>query len=90
MYLYHIRFTSSEESFEKIGISKHSPFKRFGVGRYLEYQMKVLDIEELPEKECKLKEKKLHKKFLEFNYTPLNEKFSGKTECFFVDSVYLN
>ena len=89
MYLYHIRFTSASESFEKIGISKYSPFKRFGVGRYLEYQMKVINMEELPEKECKLKEKELHKKFLEFKYTPLNENFSGKTECFLVDSVCL-
>jgi hypothetical protein len=50
----------------------------------------VLDIQELPDKECKLKEKELHKKFKEFKYTPLNEDFSGKTECFIVDSVYLD
>jgi hypothetical protein len=90
MFLYHIRFTSGDEEFEKIGITKHSPFKRFGVDNYLEYTLKVLDIQELPDKECKLKEKELHNKFKEFKYTPLNEDFSGKTECFFIDSVSLN
>jgi len=90
MFLYHIRFTSADEEFDKIGISKHSPFKRFGIDDYLEYKLKVLDLKELPDKECKLKEKVLHKKFKEYSYTPLNEDFSGKTECFFIDSVYLD
>jgi len=83
MFLYHIRFTSADETFEKIGIS-------FGKGVYLEYTMNVLNIEELPEKECKTKEKMLHKKFKEYQYFPLNEDFSGKTECFYPDSVYLS
>jgi len=91
MYLYHIRFTSADESFEKIGItSKKSVFERFGKGQYLEYTMNVLNIEELPDKECKAKEKKLHKKFKEYQYFPLNEDFSGKTECFYCDLVYLD
>ena len=90
MFLYHIRFTSAEEVFDKIGITKHNPFKRFGFGNYLEYSMNVLNIEELPDKECKAKEKELHKKFKEFKYTPLNEDFSGKTECFDIDCVSLS
>ena len=90
MFLYHIRFTSSEEEFDKIGITKKSPFERFAVDNYLEYQLKVLNLVELPDKECKLMEKQLHKLYSEFSYTPLNEDFSGKTECFFIDSVGLS
>jgi len=52
--------------------------------------MNVLEIEELPDDICKKKEKYLHKYFKEFKYTPLNESFSGKTECFFIDSVRLD
>lgn len=90
MYLYHILFKSAEEEFEKIGISKYSPFKRFGIDYYKEYTLKVLDIQELPTKECKLKEKYLHALYKEHQYIPLNESFSGKTECFNINEVSLN
>jgi len=78
------------EEFEKIGISKYSPFKRFGIDYYKEYQIKVIDIQELNDIDCKLKEKALHKKYKEFQYIPLNEDFSGKTECFDINEVSLD
>ena len=89
MFLYHIKFWNSEEEFEKIGISKYSPFKRFGIDTYKEYNLKVLDIEELPAGECKQKEKMLHQKYKKYQYFPLNESFSGKTECFDINEVSL-
>jgi len=89
MYLYHIEFKSAYEHFEKIGITKYSPFKRFSKDNYLNYTLRVINILELDDSLCKLKEKELHNRFKEFKYTPLNEKFSGKTECFTPGCVYI-
>ena len=51
--------------------------------------MRVLSIEVLPDKECKLKEKELHKKYSDISYRPLLDGFSGKTECFEPDIIVL-
>ena len=81
-YLYHIRFFNEDETFEKIGITKKSPQERFGKEHYLNYEIEILNLERLPQKECKEKEKRLLQFYKELSYIPLNEEFSGKTECF--------
>jgi len=89
MVLYHLQFTSPYEHFEKIGITKHNPFKRFSIGKYLEYDMKVLELFDLPEKECRQVEKAIHKKYKNISYVPKNKKFTGFTECFSPDLINL-
>jgi len=91
MILYHIRLHSEEETFEKIGITKYDTFKRFGKQFYLEYNITVLNILDFVTKEeCYKFEQYLHRKFKYIQYVPLNEKFSGKTECFLPFEISLD
>ena len=85
MTLYHIEFTGNNEKFEKIGITKHDVWKRFGhktSGMYKVYTVKILDLLDIPDNICREAEKEIHKEFANVSYQPLIENFSGKTECF--------
>lgn len=82
MYLYHIRFSSAKETFEKIGITKNSPQERFGSEFYKGYELKILELIKGEPQYIRALEKKLLCHYSEISYLPLKENFSGKTECF--------
>jgi hypothetical protein len=88
-YLYHIRFehNKTDEIFDKIGITSRSVQERFGISNYLNYSLKIKTIKKLPKDECKEMEKRLLAEYREISYIPLDENFSGKTECFYPDLI---
>lgn len=82
MYLYHIRFSSPKETFEKLGITSRSPQERFSSDFYMGYQLKIIHLIKDSKENIKHLEKFYLTKFKEHKYVPLKENFSGKTECF--------
>lgn len=82
MWLYHIRFSSAKETFEKIGITKRSPQERFSSQFYQGFELTIIHLIRGTDIEIKALEKYLLVKNIEHKYTPMNENFSGKTECF--------
>lgn len=85
MILYHIEFVSEKEHFEKVGITKYDVFKRFGsksTSMYKGYQLKILELLDVPSEICRSLETEIHKEYHDYSYTPETENFSGKTECF--------
>ena len=85
MILYHIEFTGNNEIFEKIGITKHDVYKRFGSktsGMYKNYNVRILALLDIPKEICRNVEQEIHKEYSDISYKPLTENFSGKTECF--------
>ena len=89
MYLYHIRFTSNREVFEKIGITKRSPQERFSSQFYKEYELKIITLIKGEPEYIKPLEKELLRKYSEISYIPKNNTFSGKTECFEAYHIHL-
>jgi hypothetical protein len=85
MILYHIEFVGNDEHFEKIGITKYDVFKRFGsktTAKYKNYNIRILELLDVPNDICRILESEIHKEYSDFSYVPLLENFSGKTECF--------
>lgn len=90
MILYHIEFIGNNERFEKIGITKHDVYKRFGSktsGMYKNYTLKILDLLDIPTEICRNIEQEIHREYADISYRPLTENFSGKTECFSPDII---
>ena len=89
MWLYHVRFSNAEEVFEKIGITSKSVQERFGIQYYLTYDIEVLNLIKGDELYIRGLEKQLLSDFKELSYTPLNENFKGKHECFLPYEIFL-
>jgi hypothetical protein len=83
--LYIIKCSNYDEEFYKIGITKNQLKTRFPSGIMMPYGFEVIkEFKDSAEKVWDL-EKKLHRKFKQFKYTP-SIYFGGFTECF---STYL-
>jgi hypothetical protein len=90
MYLYHIRFSSSKETFEKIGITSRSVQERFSSEFYRGFDLKILYLINSNKQEILSLEKEYLSKYESISYKPINETFSGKTECFEPYFINLN
>lgn len=90
MYLYHIRFSSPKETFEKIGITSRSIQERFSGEFYRGFDLKVLYLIKKDKREIRTLEKEFLAKYESISYRPINENFSGKTECFEPYFINLN
>lgn len=77
-YFYIVKFTSDEESFIKVGLTKHSNIKYRFRGLKV-YNLEVLYFKQLTFFKCFQLEQDLLSKFSNFKYLP-NHKFKGHTE----------
>jgi hypothetical protein len=82
MWLYHIRFSSQKETFEKIGITSRSPQERFSSQFYKGFELKILFLKSGEPSDIRALETYYIDFFKEHKYVPLDKNFKGKTECF--------
>lgn len=82
--LYFVRLYNDDESFYKVGITKHSAYHRFYVDDRIPYNIEVIKEVEMPLYEAYIREQQILEEYKDYYVEP-NIDFAGRTECLNID-----